>query len=277
MTVQEREEAIKSGRLIVYTDYDFLNVGNEYENPNEEFIKRVNVELARIENCEMAEIMLKPKNKNYLFILGMLFSSGVRIKILNEEIVTPIVSNSDIEAIGKTHENMSYVWSRIGDPNFPANDNSNIKCEFDKFIYGCKASGTNLERIVSCPEKNKKFLISPVRLATEKETEWLESLAHQANIHVPKFHTNQVDPLCGYNICKQNGKAIAVSEEVQIYYNQTSTGSVFDIGMAYAMHKPLVLLNGDAITFDDNNLIDSLVKSWTNNEKAKIITQTYPM
>ena len=76
----------------------------------------------------------------------------------------------------------------------------------------------------------------------------------------------------GYAICKQNAEAVASSSEVDIYYDQSSTGSVFDLGVAYALNKPLVLLNKNEIIFDDNDFIDNIITSWPyNNVKGKIL------
>ena len=56
--------------MLQYLNYDSLNIDEE---------------LTKIESCESAEIVLEPNNKNFLFILGMLFVNGVEIKILNEK------------------------------------------------------------------------------------------------------------------------------------------------------------------------------------------------
>jgi hypothetical protein len=89
-------------------------------------------------------------------------------------------------------------------------------------------------------------------------------------IHAPHLHTVQTDLFGGYGICMQNAEAIGTSECVDILYNQKSTGSVFDLGVAYALSKPLNLLNKEDIIFDDNDIIDSIVKKWslkTDNDK----------
>ena len=73
----------------------------------------------------------------------------------------------------------------------------------------------------------------------------------------------------GYAICKQNAEAVASSQEIDIYYDQSSKGSVFDLGVAYALHKPLVLLNEEEIQFDDRDFIDSIIKNWPCYTKKK--------
>lgn len=76
----------------------------------------------------------------------------------------------------------------------------------------------------------------------------------------------------GYAICKQNAEAVATSEEIDIYYDQSSTGSVFDLGVAYALHKPLKVLNKEEIVFNEDDFIDNIVKTWPYNLKTKVRT-----
>ena len=63
-------------------------------------------------------------------------------------------------------------------------------------------------------------------------------------------------------IWSPNAKAIASSQTVDIYYDQRSTGSVFDLGVAYALNKPIMVLNKDEIVFNDNDPIDKIINKW---------------
>lgn len=244
--------------ILKYLNYDNLNIDEELEN---------------IENCEMAEIVLEPNNKRCLFILGMLFVNGVKIKILNEK-------DLNLEETNKSFSMMPYVWSKIGDSNFPAPDYSNVKTEMDKRVENIKRIGVRLNRIVDNPIENKIFLICPVRNATDEQRKWIENFVREKYddgyaIHAPHLHTRQTDLFGGYAICKQNAEAVASSQEIDIYYDQSSTGSVFDLGVAYALYKPLRLLNKEDIIFNDSDLIDSIVKTWPYNQKqmTKILTK----
>jgi hypothetical protein len=239
--------------MLRYLNYDNLNVDDELEN---------------IENCEMAEIELEPSNKKCLFILGMLFVNGVKIKILNEK-------DLNLEETNKSFSMMPYVWSKIGDSSFPAVDYSNVKTEMDKRVENIKRIGVRLNRIGDNPIENKIFLICPVRNATDEQKKWIEEFVREKyddgyTIHAPHLHTRQTDLFGGYAICKQNAEAVASSQEIDIYYDQSSTGSVFDLGVAYALHKPLRLLNKEDIVFNDSDLIDCVVKTWPFNEKMKV-------
>jgi hypothetical protein len=235
-----------------YLDYDNLNIDEE---------------LNKIEACDEAEIVLQPTNKKCLFFLGMLFANGVKIKILNEK-------DLNLEETNKSFSMMPYVWSKIGDDSFPSTDYSNVKTEMDKRVENIKRIGVKLNKIEDNPTNNKIFLICPVRNATHEQRKWIEDFVVDKynegySIHAPHLHTRQTDLFGGYAICKQNAEAVASSSEIDIYYDQSSTGSVFDLGVAYALHKPLKLLNKDEITFNDEDMIDGIIKTWPYNQKSK--------
>ena len=246
------QDSLEKKIILRYLNYDNLNIDEELE---------------KIENCEMAEIVLEPSNKKCLFILGMLFVNGVKIKILNE-------TDLNLEETNKSFSMMPYVWSKIGNDSFPAPDYSNVKTEMDKRVENIKRIGVRLNKIVDNPIDNKIFLICPVRNATDEQRKWIEDFAREKQydgytIHAPHLHTRQIDLFGGYAVCKQNAEAVASSQEIDIYYDQSSTGSVFDLGVAYALHKPLRLLNKEEITFNEEDLIDIIVKEWSLNEKVK--------
>ena len=231
--------------MLEYKNYDDINFGEE---------------LAKIEKADYAKIVLEPKNKKCLFLLGMLFVNGVKIIIENEK-------DLDLTQTGKSFSMMPYVWSKLGDNNFPAKDHSNVVTEMDQRIENVKRLGVRISNIIDNPTENKIFLICPVRNATEEQKGWIENFVKGKccegyTIHAPHLHTVQTDLFGGYAICKQNAEATASSDEVDVYYDQNSTGSVFDLGVAYALHKPLEVLNKDEIVFDENDPIDLLIKDW---------------
>ena len=229
-------------------------------------------ELLKIENCEEAEIVVEPANKKCLLILGMLFVNGVRIKILNEQ-------DLNLEETNKSFTMVPYVWSKIGDESFPAKDYSNVKTEMDQRIENIKRLGVHIERIKNHPIPKKIFLICPVRNATQEQREWMEQFVEEKKqegyiVHAPHLHTRQVDLFGGYAICTQNAEAVASSQEIDIYYDQSSTGSVFDLGVAYALHKPLRLLNKEQVTLNKEDLIDQMIEHWPYQpDTSKIYTK----
>jgi len=99
----------------------------------------------------------------------------------------------------------------------------------------------------------KIFIIGSVRDATrenqimmEDYVDFLEHHGHQ--VHLPKRDTKQ--DACGYDICTENMEAIKYADEVHIFYNSDSQGSHFDMGVAFALHKKIVVIENE--NYDPN-------------------------
>ena len=242
--------------MLKYFDYNYIDIQEELE---------------KIRNATEAEVLLLPKDKKCLFILGMLFVNGIKIKIINEE-------ELDLKETNKSFSMMPYVWSKIGNEKFPSSDYSNVINEMDERVENIKRLGISISKIKNNPIENKIFLICPVRNATENQKKYIEDFVTEKyvdgyKIHAPHLHTRQNDLFGGYAICKQNAEAVATSSEVDIYYDQSSTGSVFDLGVAYALNKPLRILNQEQINFKNDDFIDQILVSWPykiNKNKTKI-------
>ncbi len=93
----------------------------------------------------------------------------------------------------------------------------------------------------------KVFIICPVRGATKKEDAViqkhisdLESKGHF--VHYPPRDTDQNDKV-GLRICFDNREAIKKADEIHVYWNGKSTGSLFDLGMAFMRGKLVFLIN----------------------------------
>jgi hypothetical protein len=86
----------------------------------------------------------------------------------------------------------------------------------------------------------RAFLICPVRGVSPNETKDLvESLEKDGwTIHWPPRDTNQDDPT-GLRICEDNRQAIADAAVVFFVWDGKSQGCLFDLGMAFAMKKPV--------------------------------------
>ena len=235
-----------------YANYEGLNIDEELE---------------KIKKCSQANINLDPTDKKCLFYLGMLFANGVPINITNMDSV-------DFSETNKSFAIMPYVWSKMGDKSYPPADfDWEHETDLHRLIENVKRAGARLERVESRPIAKKIFLICPVRRATPEQKKWIEDFTARKEqegykIHAPHIHTRQVDMLRGYAICRQNEEAVATSEEIDLYYDQSSTGSVFDLGAAYALHKPLRLLNRDEITFNPNDFMDQLIENWPFNKRS---------
>lgn len=61
-------------------------------------------------------------------------------------------------------------------------------------------------------------------------------------MHLPHRDTNQVDLSGGLQICADNREAIKQADEVHLYWTPDSTGSMFDLGMAFMAGKPLIMI-----------------------------------
>lgn len=87
------------------------------------------------------------------------------------------------------------------------------------------------------------FLISPVKDITKEDENFINNYINNSNykIHFPLKNT--VQTTTELNICKQNKNAIKNSDVVLIFYKEGSKGSLFDLGMAFAMGKKIVCIN----------------------------------
>jgi hypothetical protein len=88
----------------------------------------------------------------------------------------------------------------------------------------------------------KIFLISPVARITDVERAEIEKYvagleSKGCRVHLPIRDTNQVDETGGHRICEDNLRAIVDANEVHIWYNETSGGSKFDMGMVFVLMR----------------------------------------
>ncbi len=99
----------------------------------------------------------------------------------------------------------------------------------------------------------KVYLICPVRNATDSEKKFLEEykkVLKQKSVSV--FYPTEDNPheqtdTRGLLICQENLRAIKEADEIHVYWNSQSTGSMFDFGMAFALGKRIVLINKDGV------------------------------
>lgn len=118
--------------------------------------------------------------------------------------------------------------------------------------------------------EKKMFIICPVRDATKEEKKFLESYIldlklEGCKVHYPPKNTGQ-NYRFGFNICSQNREAIERADEVHIYFNPTSKGSFFDIGMTFMAEKPLHIINQDDLKKDD---LTTFILKYSNTKMNK--------
>ena len=103
---------------------------------------------------------------------------------------------------------------------------------------------------------SKIFIICTVRGASDeyrqKLEDYVQKLEDQGHeVHLPHRDTNQ--HVTSIGICTQNYVAINDADEVHIFYNSKSTGTHFDMGMAFALEKPIVVVETEAFDYVDEN------------------------
>lgn len=191
-------------------------------------------------------IKVDTKRKDILFLLGILFAASKRINIVNKEEI--------VKTEKKSFDNMTMYWHEF-------NLQPNIPC-------------LNLDHYI--------FLICPVRNATESQKKDMQDYINmmEANgykIHYPERDTNQIDSI-GYRICTDNANAIGKSSAIHIYYDRNSTGSLFDLGVAYYFQyisnlnnikRDFVLLNEDTFILNENDFGDSVISQMKKKEIQK--------
>lgn len=93
----------------------------------------------------------------------------------------------------------------------------------------------------------KIFLICPVRGVTDEEKIIIERYVlnmekYGHSVYWPWRDTDQDDSI-GLRICQDNRRAIEEADEVHVWWNEKSQGSIFDLGMAFALRKKIFLVN----------------------------------
>jgi len=199
----------------------------------------IETDLDYIEKADLVYLNFDVSQKKMLFTLGVLFAAGKKISITNPE-------DLKLDTGKKCFDRMANYWA-----------------------------SNNLEpMIINETDENKKFLICPVKDATSEQlkimSDHVTACERQGYIfHDPNRDTNQDDSI-GYRICTDNANAIGASKSVDIFYSKTSKGSLFDLGVAYYLRKPLILINQNEIVFDENDFGDRLIMNWPTKSKTLV-------
>jgi nucleoside 2-deoxyribosyltransferase len=111
------------------------------------------------------------------------------------------------------------------------------------------------------------YLVCTIRNATVAFAEhikqyvaMLEQRGHR--VYFPPRDTDQNDDT-GLRICKDNRKGIESADEVHVMWDGSSQGSIFDLGMAFALRKKVVpvMESFPAATVDRS--IPNIVHEWS--------------
>jgi nucleoside 2-deoxyribosyltransferase len=111
------------------------------------------------------------------------------------------------------------------------------------------------------------FIICSVRGATEDyrkkleaHVEALEKAGHK--VHLPHRDTDQ--EASGLYICLQNREAIRSSDQIHIFYSSKSQGTHFDMGMALAMGKDIVIVENEPIL--EGKSFSRMLNEWSMDQ-----------
>lgn len=109
--------------------------------------------------------------------------------------------------------------------------------------------------------KRKTFLICPVKGKSPEETAGIvaDLEAQGYEVHWPHRDTNQNDDV-GYRICQDNRAAIMRADVVHVVWDGLSQGSLFDLGMAFALGKMIVPISLPEPT--SHKSFQNMVRMW---------------
>lgn len=98
-------------------------------------------------------------------------------------------------------------------------------------------------------KKKRIHIICPVRLVTSEQQIEIDAYCKQLEdegyeVHNPIYAVDQDDPTGGVNICLAHFNSMndPYTIRVDVFWNDNSKGSHFDLGMAFALAKPLKLV-----------------------------------
>ncbi|MFA6593912.1 MAG: hypothetical protein WCT16_01515 [Candidatus Buchananbacteria bacterium] len=96
------------------------------------------------------------------------------------------------------------------------------------------------------PKKDLIYLICPVRNITPEQQTLIDDYVKRLEkagleVHYPPRDADQNDSI-GMDICLTHAAAMEKCSFVHIFWDSKSTGSHFDLGMAFMAHKPVYLV-----------------------------------
>ena len=114
----------------------------------------------------------------------------------------------------------------------------------------------------------KLFIICAVRDASPEEVKQLEDYAalwegQGHKVHLPHRDTDQ--SATGLEICTQNANAIREAEEVHIFYTSKSTGTHFDMGVAFGLNKTIRVIKNE--TYGPGKSFPRMLHEWEMSDR----------
>jgi len=125
-------------------------------------------------------------------------------------------------------------------------------------------------------EKTRDFIICPVRESTEAEKLFVTNYVSRLEkagclIHNPSRDTKQDDDPIGLRICSDNREAVRNSKTVRLYFNPTSQGTYFDLGMTFMENKPLFVINQETLAENLNEPMSRFLFEYAFNTDKGLI------
>ena len=107
----------------------------------------------------------------------------------------------------------------------------------------------------------KAFLICPVRgIDSNTQTSIVRNIEESGyDLHWPPRDTNQVDDT-GLRICQENKQAIVDADVVFFLWDGKSQGSLFDLGIAFALNKKIEIVDIPELT--SGKSFQNMVMEW---------------
>jgi nucleoside 2-deoxyribosyltransferase len=107
-----------------------------------------------------------------------------------------------------------------------------------------------------CPVRN---VIPEYKDGLDAQVEFLEKQGHE--VYYPHRDTNQDDD-SGLRICMDNRAAIENCDEVFVAWDGKSQGVLFDLGMAFALNKPVMPVVGYFPNSTPYKSFQNMVRAW---------------
>jgi hypothetical protein len=132
----------------------------------------------------------------------------------------------------------------------------------------------------------KIYIICSVRDASLETKAALEAYTHMLedeghHVHLPHRDTDQ--KASGLDICMESGAAINCADEIHIFWDTKSTGSHFDLGMAFMLdmligHKKRVCImemgETGRFTLEDGKSFKRMLIEWTEEQDKSGLYET---
>lgn len=113
------------------------------------------------------------------------------------------------------------------------------------------------------------YILCPVRKATPEEKEYLDEYVKklesnpdlECKVHYPPRDVEQDPSISNLEIISKHQQFMETCDEVHAYWNGTSEGGYFDLGMAFMAKCPIRLINFDKLKkTPERSFLNSLIE-----------------